>query len=240
MRPWRTAWATSIGTAHVRSGVPCQDAAGVRVVGGVLVAAVSDGAGTARHAEAGSALAVAHFLEWFAAAADPGLAGIDRGAVDAWFGALRGSIGEPAADYACTLLGAVVGPERAAYVQIGDGAIVVGAAGAYDWVFWPQHGEYANSTYFVTQEGADRMLQFTTGPAPDEIALFSDGIERLVLDMAARTVHGPAFEPIFAWLAGTAPEGDAGPSAALAAYLGSEHVNRRTDDDKALAMATRV
>ena len=140
------------------------------------------------------------------------------------------------------MLGIVVGSRLAAYVQIGDGAIVVSTeeAGQYNWIFWPQHGEYANSTFFITQDGAEAALQFETGPATDEVAAFSDGIERLVLDMSLKAVHSPAFQPIFEWLAGTEPDRSGTPSSGLAAYLGSEHVNRRTDDDKTLVMATRA
>lgn len=255
-RGWRTAFGSSIGTSHQKNGTPCQDTGGCRVVRAangteVLVAAVSDGAGTAKRSDIGSALVVESFLERFAGAgaSSPDLKAIDRDFVDEWFDDVRDAIGALAAqdgaepnDYACTLLGAVVGPNAAAYIQIGDGAIVVSTAEAsgYSWIFWPQHGEYANSTYFITQDGAERVLQFDVQPAMDEIALFSDGIERLVLDMAARTVHGPAFRPIFEWLAGTEPDHSGAPSPGLVAYLGSDHVNRRTDDDKTLVMATRA
>ena len=64
-------------------------------------------------------------------------------------------------DYACTLLGVVASPSRIAYFQIGDGAIVIpsGEPGTYDWVFWPQHGEYANTTNFVTDANAQAVFQ---------------------------------------------------------------------------------
>lgn len=255
-RSWRTAFATSIGTSHLKNGTPCQDAGGCRVVeledgNEILVIAVSDGAGTAARSDAGSSLAVDHFLDRFVAGAmtGPDLEAIDRPFVDRWFQDVRDEIaamadtdGADIRDYACTMLGAVIGPAAAAYVQIGDGAIVVSGEepGLYGWIFWPQHGEFANSTYFLTQEGAGAMLQFETGPAVHEIAVFSDGIERLVLDMAARTVHAPAFQPIFGWLAGTAPDRGGGQAPGLAAYLGSDHVNGRTDDDKTLVIATRA
>ena len=68
---------------------------------------------------------------------------------------------------------------------------------------WPQHGEYANTTNFVTQDNITEAMEFETGPPVNELALFSDGIERLVLDLSTRTVHSPAFRPIFEWLACT-------------------------------------
>lgn len=217
----------------------------------MLIAAVSDGAGTASRSDAGAALAVDYFLRKFAAAVQDqaDLSTIDRTFVDEWLDAFRQEIaglaetdGADSNDYACTLLGAVIGNSRSAYVQIGDGAIVVAdeEVGEYVWIFWPQHGEYANSTYFLTQDGAGTALQFETGPSVNEVAIFSDGIERLVLDHAAKTVHAPAFRPIFGWLARTEPGAAGVSSPVLATYLASEQVNRRTDDDKTLVMATRL
>lgn len=255
-RSWRIAFATSLGTSHQKTGTPCQDAADCIVLdlpdgSEALVAAVSDGAGTASRSDIGASLAVQHFITHFsdAAKARPDLTAIDRPFVDDWFDEVRDIIharstkdGSDVKEYACTILGVVVGSGSAVFVQLGDGAIVVpdDKSGHYAWVFWPQHGEYANSTYFVTQDGAEAMLQFRTGPAVDEVAVFSDGIERLVLDMSAKSVYSPAFRPIFEWLVGTTPDRAGAPSAALAAYLGSDHVNKRTDDDKSLVMASRA
>jgi hypothetical protein len=250
-RLWRTAYASVLGTSHIKTGSPCQDAGGCVVVpeasgGEVLIAAVSDGAGTARRSEVGASLAVARFLRDFGAT-DP--ASIDRAFAVEWISSVQEEIAALAADegsdirdYACTMLGAVVTGSSAAYLQIGDGAIVVGSEeiGEYGWIFWPQHGEYANTTNFLTQEHAPQALFFEIGPPVREIALFSDGIERLVLDFSAKAVHSPSFRPIFEWLAATQPSDKRQPSEALISYLGSDHVNKRTDDDKTLVMATRA
>jgi hypothetical protein len=217
----------------------------------VLLAVASDGAGTASRSDAGATLAVRTFLEFFSVAAreDPLLAVIDRAFVVDWLARFKDVVARLAAeeghgvrDYSCTLLGAIVGPKSAAYVHIGDGAIIVGTEepGEYTWVVWPQHGEYANQTHFLTQEDAADALVFETGVPVDEVAVFTDGIERLVLDIGASAVHSPAFRPIFGWLAMTEPERSGQPSEALAAYLRSDHINRRTDDDKTLVMATRA
>jgi hypothetical protein len=191
------------------------------------------------------------FLEGFgsAARADPSLQLIDRAFVDVWIEGFMEAVIKIAAsedrrvrDYSCTLLGAIVGAYSAMYIQIGDGAIVVGTdvPGEYTWVVWPQHGEYANMTYFLTQDDVATAVIFETGPPVDEVAVFTDGIERLVLDLATSTVNSPSFRPIFDWLARTEPDRSGLPSAALLAYLGSDHINRRTDDDKTLVIATRA
>ena len=59
-------------------------------------------------------------------------------------------------DYASTLLAAVLRHEESVFLQIGDGVIVVQGAdrGGWAWVFWPDHGEYANVTSFLSDENA--------------------------------------------------------------------------------------
>jgi len=253
---WRYAYASVTGTSHDKSGAPCQDAGACRVVesnggGAVLLALASDGAGSARRSEEGSRLAVELFLDDFGAACRThGIAAIDRPFILAWLARLRRKIAARAAragiragDYACTALGAVIAADRAVFFQIGDGAIVVSrrnAPGEYDWVFWPQHGEFANTTNFVTQRDAARALEIEIRQGPiEEVALFTDGIERLVLDLGAKTAHSPFFRPLFRWLAGNAPPQTGEISPAIANYLGSKQVCDRTDDDKTLIMATR-
>ena len=262
LRAWRTAHASVIGTSHLASGTECQDAARCAVVqdaagADVLIAAVSDGAGSAPRSSAGATLATDTFLDAMSDAIGKdtgGLAFLDRRYVEGWLFGLLAEIaamadreGRAVGDYACTFLAAVVSDACACFLQVGDGAIVASRPGeAPQWIFWPQHGEFANSTFFVTQQGVADVLMFSTcrqsddaGPV-ERIAIFSDGLERLVLNFATETVHAPALDPIFQWLAGTEPSDEVGPSGALVAYLGSQHVNRRTDDDKTLVLATRA
>ena len=263
LRAWRTAYASAAGTSHARTGTPCQDASRCAVVSAedgseVLIASVSDGAGSAPQSEHGARLAVESFHRAFSglARAQPDLGFLDEGRARLWLAELQADIaaladqsGLPAQDYACTFLGAVVGPAAAVFLQVGDGAIVVADGKADDdhrWVNWPQHGEFANSTFFVTMPDAGAIMAFTRREADDarscvrELVMFSDGLERLVLDMRARTVHSPSVRPILGWLAGTEPAAGGEPSDVLLTYLGSDNVNRRTDDDKTLVVATRA
>ena len=217
--------------------------------GEILVASVADGAGSAAQSEHGARLAVQSFQRHFATAAlaDPSLATLDRDFVLRWLAdaqtalaSLAQEAGHQTRDYACTFLGAVLTDQAALYVQIGDGAIVAADSDGYQTIFWPQHGEFANSTFFITMEDAAAIIQVAHhSTPPDEIALFSDGLERLVLDMATRRVHAPALTPVFGWLTTTDPAPGGEPSPVVAAYLNSANVNRRTDDDKTLIMATR-
>ena len=251
--PWRVAYASIIGTAHVNAGTPCQDASQCQVMQStegseVLLAVAADGAGSALRSQEGAQLTTESFLREFGLAIEEN-SSIDRVFVLQWLESLRKQIADKAdaegarpKDFACTVLGAVIAPQEAIFFQVGDGAIVVSGAevGDYSWVFWPQHGEFANQTNFVIQENLSEVLDFEIVAGPiNELAIFTDGIERLVLDFAAKTVHGPALQPIFEWLSKT-NSGGRDPCNALAAYLGSEQINRRTDDDKTLVMATRT
>jgi hypothetical protein len=138
---------------------------------------------------------------------------------------------------------AIVGPHSAIFFQIGDGAIVVSEPGSTDYghVFWPQHGEFANQTNFLIQDNIEEILKFDLiHQTFQAISIFTDGIERLVLDFSSQAVHSPALRPIFNWLEKCESSLDESPSTALIAYLSSEFINSRTDDDKTLVMAIRT
>jgi hypothetical protein len=220
----------------------------------VLLAVACDGAGSASRSLDGATLAVNGFLKEFSeATSHSGLDGITREFVEDWLSRLRAEIRDRAEvadlsprEFACTLLGAVVGQHRAAFFQIGDGAIVVSnraEADDYGWIFWPQHGEFANQTNFVTQDDALEVLEFELGErSVDEVAIFTDGIERLVLDLQEKTAHAPFFRTLFGWVAKTKPAAvneEIPTSEVMGRYLGSKQINDRTDDDKTLILASR-
>jgi hypothetical protein len=74
-----------------------------------------------------------------------------------------------------------------------------------------------------------------------EIAVLTDGIERLVLNYAIKSVHRPFFDrniqAIRQW-GGVAKSTSL--SLALASYLSSPEVSERTDDDLTLVLASRL
>jgi hypothetical protein len=256
---WRIAHASVIGTSHEKTGLPCQDAGCCRIVSDpedrhVLLAVACDGAGSASQSLDGATLTIDRFLREFGEATTHlGLDGITKEFVEDWLSRVRAEIRDRAEiadlsprEFACTLLGAVVGQDRAAFFQIGDGAIVVSNRAEpddYGWIFWPQHGEFANQTNFVIQDNALEVLEFELEDrCVDEIAMFTDGIERLVLDLQNKTAHAPFFRPLFGWLAKTEPAaaGEKIPtSEVVSRYLGSKQINDRTDDDKTLILASR-
>jgi hypothetical protein len=258
---WRYAFASVEGTSHVARELPCQDSSECRLVqavfGDVLVTVISDGAGSASRAEAGSSLACDVFVDRIERHYRSGLSVRDLSdeRVKDWLAILATEIkilakkeGREPRDYACTLLGAVVEVDKAAIFQVGDGAIVVATSqspDSYVPVFWPQRGEYANLTHFATAEDATLRLDYCQWPDDEhsgslvEVALLSDGLQSLALDYQARTAHAPFFRPILTRLRAE-PAGHSQPvSGLLTSFLGSSRVNERTDDDKTLVIATR-
>src|SRR5215831_8933549 len=172
---WRFASATVIGTSHIKSGTPCQDHHRCRVfrTGAdepIIAIAVSDGAGSATRGEDGAAITCAALIEQVELflAQNLSLASMTKEDAEEWLDTVRKAIADHASDtehevrdYACTMLFALVGVEAAVFLQIGDGVIVVNDQDApWSWVFWPERGEFANTTYFVTDAPAADRLRF--------------------------------------------------------------------------------
>ena len=144
--------------------------------------------------------------------------------------------------YASTLLAIAITAEGGAALQIGDGVIVVNDGdGAWRWVCWPQHGEYINTTHFLTSDDAtDRLEVVALDRGVSDIALTTDGLEPLVLHYASKTVHVPFFDAMFRPLTSTESQPAVDRlSTALEAFLASDKVASRTDDDVSLLLATR-
>ncbi len=249
---WKVLFDSVQGIAHRAAGTPCQDCCtGIELRirdEPVLILACSDGAGSARLAHVGSQLA-AELLPLLVArdlAHGKSLRTLDRWDARSWCHTILTRVQEEAqrrrtvsAELACTLLAAALGPSEAVFFQIGDGAIVAGRDGRLEPVFWPQSGEYANTTFFVTSRSALDRLDFAIRQeAVDQVALFTDGLQRLALRYADRTVHGPFFAPMFEELcAADEPQRLREP---LRQFLDSPQVNQRTEDDKTLMLAARV
>jgi hypothetical protein len=141
------------------------------------------------------------------------------------------------------LLAAIIADDSAAFLQIGDGAIVTsrGEEDGWCWVFWPQHGEFANTTNFVVSTNALDVFEFDLAPRRvDEIALFTDGLENLVLHRASKTVHDPFFNALLNPVRQSTSDGyDEQLSEKLRAYLSLPAFCERTNDDKTLVIASR-
>jgi hypothetical protein len=248
---WHFVAASVAGSSHEADLVPCQDAAQVISVNfhgaDFLVVVCSDGAGSATHSQAGSSKAVAVGIDFVVAyIAENGLHSVNRGVVESWYQEVHDALKAEAtglqvelSDLHCTLLMGIVGPDSSVFAQLGDGAIVIEKGMRLETVFWPQSGEFSNTTYFIT--GADfpvHLEVLVKNESPDQLAVFTDGLERLVLNFVERRPHEPFFRQMFQSLLSS--NDPLALKEGLVRFLNSPHVNERTDDDKTLVLATRT
>jgi hypothetical protein len=235
----------------------CQDANDCRVyvsLNGekVFAAAVADGAGSALRGGDGAVTACRVLLSLVDDHLRSGssVAEISLETARSWIHGIQDALRKEAEsasldprEFACTLLGFVAGQSCTVCLQIGDGVIVVADSEehTYGHVFWPDRGEYANTTHFVTEDEVEAHLQFESVQREIvEAALLTDGLQGVALNYQQHAAHGPFFRGLFAPLsaAGEGPCDDL--SRSLREFLSSPRVNEKTDDDKTLVLASRV
>ncbi|MCL2590857.1 MAG: protein phosphatase 2C domain-containing protein [Betaproteobacteria bacterium] len=248
---WRIAAASEVGTSHSATGGTCQDSCLALVESDpnkspFLTLFVADGAGSALLGGTGAQLAMESAAAFVARrrAQTPECA-LDHAWAVECIAAIRAKILAAASqnaaqprDYACTFLGVIASPAVTLLMQIGDGAIVIDIGHGLEVPITPMAGEYVNMTHFVTDNNAIDILAVTLLPArADKIAVFSDGLQRLALNMETHTAHAPFFAPFFTALAAATQAQEAHLQNGLTRFLQSQAVNDRTDDDKTLALA---
>lgn len=252
---WRWAGASAIGSSHRGNGLPNQDAGQILSWthprhGPLLLGVLADGAGSAARADLGAETAVDAVITavrtWWQDANDPAAPTLDEALLVHFAEAAAAALDDlatqlecPLRELSCTLLLAVITPTQAGYAQLGDG-VIVQATDADDppqAVFWPHSGEYANVTEFLTQSDWRRHLRCTLLAPPVRLALLSDGLQRLALQLAQQQVHAPFFQPFWQALAAADADQYAAYVADLREWLASPRVEARTDDDKTLLLA---
>lgn len=250
---WRVVAGSAAGTSHIATGLPCQDSCWAQVdtpagKTSVLSIFVADGAGSALHGGEGAELAIkaaAEFMQKQIALPEFGLS--DDFAVDCVM-AVRSVLFSAAVNakvrarnFACTFLGIVSTNQGTLLMQIGDGGIVIDVGNGLEVPIVPMSGEYANMTHFITDEDAiDRLESRALNKPVLKAAAFSDGVQRLAIQMDTNTAHEPFFAPFFRILASATEEQEDQLQDALLRFLNSDAVNERTDDDKTLALAVLV
>jgi hypothetical protein len=110
---------------------------------------------------------------------------------------------------------------------------------AFEVALWPQSGEYANQTYFITDDAAAERIAIARFDDVSDVVAFSDGLQYLALEHATRTAFPPFFLPLVAAVRG-ARDSNGKLHAELVDYLNSPAINERTDDDKSLVVGCRM
>jgi hypothetical protein len=251
IRGWSWAAAAYPGVSHLRSNLPLQDAYKCFSVGDraqTIVAIVSDGAGSASHGGQGASLVCRSFAQ--KAREEIGRTGSlpEESSALSWLDEIRDRIFATAErrslvsrDFAATLLFVASTGNTTTIFHVGDGCIVVRDATTARWIapIWPTHGEYVSTTSFVTDD-LPPVPQYARLESPiDALAVFSDGLERLVLDFQTQQPHSRFFDRVITPVERSEIAGrNAALSVDLKSFLNGNEINDRTDDDKSLVLAS--
>lgn len=249
---WTWAAASCRGTSHAKHGIRRQDAFSCfssANAGDTFFAVVSDGAGSATKGGEGASLTCRIFASRARAhfALSLGLPSEDL--IRSWLDETRDRISQAAEkrvleprDFAATLICAISSGSETLVAHVGDGCAVVQSAETSNWIAasWPDQGEYASTTFFVTDDPEPRLRISRHEKLISAIVVFTDGIERLALDLAANQPHKPFFDGIIRPVVETSVSGrDPALSRMLSTFLNGDTVNERTDDDKTVVLAVR-
>lgn len=240
------------GTSHVRVGTRLQDASRcfekVSEEGDQsLIAIVCDGAGSAAFGGQGASIACRTLATLATNALDEKAALPDDELIWSWIDTVRDRVHTAAArrdlkarDFAATLVMMIATPSHVLTAHVGDGAIVARERDTGLWALLsaPSHGEYASTTFFLTDDPQPALRISRADNRFDALVAFSDGIEGFALDAATGAPAAIFFDPILRPLASSSGVGrDRRLSDQLAEFLASDRVTERTDDDKTLIVA---
>ena len=250
---WRVVAASVLGRSHEKVKQHCQDAHHWELLPeGVLVAAVADGAGSASLGKIGAIVAAQTAVETIRLQYE--VQGAQERDDQKWqllltnaLEAARKAVEEEAIackviarELATTLIIVVATPNLIAAVQVGDGvAVGCDRTGNIIALTTPQRGEYVNETIFLVSPNALENIQVKVWRGVvANIAMLSDGLQMLALEMSGGKPHAPFFFPMFKFVADVTNPKEA--QEQLVAFLRSERISTRTDDDLTLLLATIV
>jgi Protein phosphatase 2C len=251
---WSVLAGSTSGAAHDRAGVSSQDAFAVEEIGGTLVVAVADGAGSAAFAATGAALVVslavrelARLLPASRPADQAQWASLVRAGADRTLYRFRGAVaglargaGLQPQDFGTTVTVVLARVPWVGVFAVGDGFVVTRAAGAgLDLLLAPPGGTArapGATTLLPGRRRGDRTRR-RVARLPDltGLAVGTDGLETLVIEFAAACPVRPAAEPferLFA-MAGAADTDDS----ALTRMLAGRRVGELSSDDRTLVLA---
>ena len=161
---WKVIGKAVRGTSHLQSSKLCEDALAYAVVTSplneeVLVCCVADGAGSAKYAAEASSLVTSKTVDYLSKQiinadelTEADIISIAEQLYDE-LDKMASRRNEPLNEFSCTFLGCVLLDNKSLFFQIGDGAIIRDDGNNnFVAVWWPQNGEYSNTTSFLIDD----------------------------------------------------------------------------------------
>lgn len=212
-----------------------------------VFAAVADGAGSAKFGAYGAWLACRVLSVRFRERLRKNPELPPGGLLHDWIDELRNRIAEVAErresaprQFACTLAAILVSPHQVLTLQVGDSGVVGRRDGEWEVLCWPENGEFAATTYFVTDDPKPRLNIARLLRRDDAFALFSDGVGDLALLHKEQAAYRGFFDPMMRPVDAASGQGHLVElSTKLSAFLAGPSVCERTDDDKTLILISR-
>jgi hypothetical protein len=236
--------ASVVGSSHLSTDTPCHDRHTYRVLANNLgyIACVSDGMGSASHAEVGSqtaSLFVVDFLQnqLKTSMSDEEIIDLIKEAFIETNDQLHDTAhknGFHIKDLNATLLVFVTLKNRQFFGQVGDCTAIGKIGDVYDVIVPQQKGEFANSTFSICNlESVENGIYQRVEKFYPMVALMSDGIESISISAKDRTVSHLFFDPFFKVFSHEAFD-QFEIEKSLTRFLESDRISKKTDDDKTL------
>lgn len=182
---WKIAQGAARGKSHIQQGTPCQDKTYCCQRKGCTVAALADGAGSAKLSHYGAEVAVKaaalfiseHFDELYAAERNEQITAPLMQHVLQALHVRAQELNCAERDLASTLLVAALKGCRYLFVHLGDGLIVCSVVDEAKVASTPENGEFVNTTIFTTSPNAVEHVRVYRGIRTDirGVLLMSDG-----------------------------------------------------------------
>lgn len=253
-----TACVSAIGQGHTSSGVPCQDSGLIAMAeNGIVIGAIADGAGTAKHSDVGAKKVCEFTIEFLRAEFCPLIQSeqidIDPCTHESLALECFNQVVEKLYKYseqedldfrelASTLVAFIATPRFLTSIEVGDSFLIFKEASNNDYqlVSRPTRGEYVNQTIFVTHSPLPEQIKRNVHIFPEEaplefICAMTDGMEAVSIDRVTWKPGGQFFTPIHR--ATRLASGEDELNSYLEQILTMEELNRRSDDDKTILVA---
>jgi hypothetical protein len=236
--------ASVVGTSHLSTETPCHDNHAYKILPNGLgfIACVSDGMGSASHAELGSLTASTFIVEFLEKYLDVKMSDeeiitlIKEGFIET-----NDQLHDVAnqnevniKDLNATLLVFVSFHDRQFYGQVGDCAAIGKIGDSYEVIAKQQRGEYANATFSICNlESIENGIYEKCDKFYPMVSLMSDGIESISISAKDKAVSHLFYDPFFKVFSHENYNQEE-VQKSLERFLASERINKKTDDDKTL------